>query len=175
RRPTYFLWLVLPTILMVGAVLVTGQQPPAAGQAVGSGGDGGRGAAAPAQGRGRGRAAAPPRTGVTVPGEGKNYLPVTDAMLSNPDPNEWLISRRTYSAWDYSPLSQITRDNVPELRLQWVWAMNECGVSGRNQPAPIVHGGVMYLLNCGHVLQALDARSGDLIWEHNLAIPSTTA
>jgi len=56
-----------------------------------------------------------------------------------------------------------------------VWAMNECGASGRNQPTPIVHNGIMYLLNCGHVLQALDARTGDLIWEHNLGIPSTTA
>src|SRR5262249_22801049 len=64
---------------------------------------------------------------------------------------------------------------VQDLRLQWVWAMNECGASGRNQPSPIIHNGIMYLLNCGHVLQALDARTGDLIWEHNLNIPSTTA
>jgi alcohol dehydrogenase (cytochrome c) len=46
---------------------------------------------------------------------------------------------------------------------------------GDEQPTPIVHNGIMYLLHCGHVLQALDARGGDLIWEHNLGIPSTTA
>ncbi|HEV2985053.1 MAG TPA: PQQ-binding-like beta-propeller repeat protein [Vicinamibacterales bacterium] len=112
---------------------------------------------------------------MTVVGEVKNYVPVTDAMLRNPDPNDWLIVRRTYQAWDYSPLNQITRDNVRDLNLQWVWAMNECGTSGRNQPTPIVHNGIMYLLNCGHVLQALDARTGDVIWEHSLGIPSTTA
>ena len=46
---------------------------------------------------------------------------------------------------------------------------------GRNQPTPLVHGGVMYLLNVGHVVQALDAKTGDLIWEHNLGPASTTA
>src|SRR4029077_9436667 len=137
---------------------------------------GGRRDAPPAgQTRGRGRGQPAARTGVTVAGEVKNYVPVTDAMLRNPDPSDWLIVRRTYNAWDYSPLTQITRDNVQDLRLAWVWAMNECGASGRNQPTPIVHNGIMYLLNCGHVLQALDARTGDVIWEHNLGIPSTTA
>ena len=144
-------WLVLPVVLAAGVSVLEGQQPPT------------------------GRGAAPPRAGVTVHGEVKNFTPVTDAMLRNPDPNEWLIIRRTYDAWNYSPLTQITRDNVTDLRLQWVWAMNECGTSGRNQPSPIVHNGVMYLLNCGHVLQALDARTGDLVWEHSLGIPSTTA
>jgi alcohol dehydrogenase (cytochrome c) len=108
--------------------------------------------------------------GVTVAGEVKNFVPVTDAMLRNPDPGDWLMIRRDYQASSYSPLNQITRDNVKDLRLQWVWAMNE---GGTNQASPIVHNGVLYLNNIGNVLQALDGRTGELIWENNYGVNRT--
>jgi alcohol dehydrogenase (cytochrome c) len=98
-----------------------------------------------------------------VEGEVKNFVPVTDAMLRNPDPNDWLMIRRDYHANNYSPLNQITTDNVKDLRLQWIWAMNE---GGANQPAPLVHNGTIFLNNAGNVLQALNGRTGDLIWEN---------
>jgi alcohol dehydrogenase (cytochrome c) len=103
--------------------------------------------------------------GITVEGEVKNYVPVTDAMLRNPDPGDWLMIRRDYKATDYSPLNQITAKNVSDLHLVWSWAMQE-GASNGNQPAPIVHNGVLYVNNAGMVLQALDAKSGELIWEN---------
>jgi mono/diheme cytochrome c family protein len=92
--------------------------------------------------------------GVTVNGEVKNYVPVTDAMLLNPNPNDWLMIRHDYHASNYSSLNQITKDNVKDLRLQWAWAMNEGGGTG-NGPAPIVHNGVLYVNNMGNILQAL--------------------
>ena len=113
----------------------------------------------PAAGEERRRRAA----AITVAGEVKNYVPVTDAMLRNPSPNDWLMIRRDYHASNYSPLNQITRDNVKDLRLQWVWAMNE---GGANQPAPLVHNGVVFLNNPGNIMQAIDGRTGDLIWEN---------
>jgi len=128
----------------------------------------GRPAALPAaggRGGGRGAAAAEPR-GVTVTGEVKNYVPVTDAMLRNPDPGDWLMIRRNYQAWSHSPLASINTTNVNELQLAWSWAMND-GV-GSNEPTPIVHNGVMYLANVGNIVQALDARTGDLIWENRV-------
>jgi alcohol dehydrogenase (cytochrome c) len=103
--------------------------------------------------------------GITVAGEVKNYVPVTDAMLRNPDPGDWLMIRRDYKANYYSPLNQITAQNVNDLRLVWSWAMQE-GASNGNQPAPIVHNGVLYVNNAGMVLQALDAKTGELIWEN---------
>ncbi len=103
--------------------------------------------------------------GITVAGEVKNYIPVTDAMLHNPDPGDWLMIRRDYKASSFSPLNQITPQNVNGLRQVWSWAMQE-GVMLGNQPAPIVHNGVLYVNNTGGVLQALDARTGDLIWEN---------
>jgi len=119
---------------------------------------------------GRAEAPVPPTPrGVVVPGEVKNYTPVTDAMLRNPDPNDWLIIRHDYHATNYSPLNQITTQNVKDLQLQWVWAMNE----GTNQPAPVVHNGVMFINNPGNIVQALDARRGELIWENRIGPTAT--
>src|SRR5262249_54456629 len=101
--------------------------------------------------------------GLLVTGEVKNYTPVTDAMLRNPDPGDWLMIRRNYQGWSYSPLSQITKQNVKELQLAWVWAMNDGGAS---EPTPIVHNGVIFLANTSNTVQALDGRTGELIWEN---------
>jgi alcohol dehydrogenase (cytochrome c) len=103
--------------------------------------------------------------GLTARGEVANFTPVTDEMLRNPPPGDWLMVRRNYQAWNYSPLDQITRDNVRNLRLAWVWAMSE---GGSNQPSPIAHQGILYVGNTGGIVQALDGRTGELIWEHRV-------
>ena len=108
--------------------------------------------------------------GVTQAGTVEAYRPVTDEMLRNPDDGDWLMIRRNYEAWSHSPLSEIDRDTVGELELAWVWAMNE---GGWNAPSPIVHDGVMYLTGIGPVVQALDAATGDLIWEHQVDVATT--
>ena len=113
-------------------------------------------------GSGNGRGGASVAHGVTVQGEVKNYVPVTAEMLRNPPPGDWLIFGRNYQRWSYSPLNQITRDNVKSLQLKWTWAMND---SGANQTTPIVHNGIIYLASPSNIVQALDAKTGDLIWE----------
>ena len=123
--------------------------------------------------------AAPPRPaqataprGLTATGVVKNFAPITDEMLRNPDPADWLMVRRNYQAWNHSPLNQVTTRNVSELRLQWIWAMSE---GGWNEPTPIVHNGTIFLANTGNTVQALDGRTGELIWENRLgsATPPT--
>jgi alcohol dehydrogenase (cytochrome c) len=104
-------------------------------------------------------------TGQTVFGEVKNYVPITDEMLRNQDPADWLMARRNYQGWSYSPLTQVTRDNVKDLQLVWVWSMQD---GGANEPTPLVHNGIMYLTNTANVIQALDAKTGELIWEHRV-------
>jgi len=106
-------------------------------------------------------------TSITVASLMRDFVPVTDAMLANPDPADWPMMRRTYQAHSYSPLDEINVDNVDGLQLEWVWNMNE----GSSEPAPIVYGGVVYLINPGNVIQALDARTGDFIWEHDATDP----
>lgn len=103
--------------------------------------------------------------GLLVAGQVKNYVPVTDEMLRNPDPGDWLMIRRNYQAHSYSVLDSITTANVKDLRLEWVWAMND---GGANEPTPIVHNGIIYLANTSNTVQALDGRSGDLIWENHI-------
>ena len=101
-------------------------------------------------------------TGFAARAQIENVTPVTDAVLQNPDPADWVNWRRTLDGWGYSPLDQIDRSNVGDLQLAWSWGL-EAGIS---QTTPIVHDGIMYLANPGNVVQALDARTGDFIWEH---------
>jgi alcohol dehydrogenase (cytochrome c) len=108
---------------------------------------------------------APMRTGLTVLGSVTGYEPVSDAMLRDPPVGDWLMGRRNYQGWSYSPLGQITPANVKNLQLKWAWAMNEGGAS---EITPTVHGGVMFLSNTDNIVQALDARTGKLIWENRL-------
>jgi alcohol dehydrogenase (cytochrome c) len=103
--------------------------------------------------------------GLTLEGAIEDLSPVTDDMLRNPDPDDWLMLRGNYEAWNYSPLEDINRDNVGELRLQWAWGLLG---GGRNQPAPIAHDGVVYVVNMANVVQALDGATGTLLWEHYL-------
>jgi alcohol dehydrogenase (cytochrome c) len=140
-------------------------------QVQGGGGQGkqgkGKQGAAPAAG-GRGAPAPTPR-GLTVAGTVKNYTPLTDANMRNPDPADWLMIRHDYHANNYSTLNQITTNNVQDLRLVWTWAMNE----GTNQPAPVVHNGIMFINNPGNIVQALDAKTGELIWENRIGDTAT--
>src|SRR5580704_6507853 len=151
------------TIVPIGAVATGGAAAPAA--------QGGVEDAAPLP-------SATPRTanvrlGLIVPGEVKNYVPVTDEMLLKPDPADWLIVRGNYQGWNHSALSQITRDNVKDLRLVWSWNMNDSAAA--NEPTPLVHNGIIYLTNTDNILQALDARTGDLIWENHMRPPKSQA
>jgi alcohol dehydrogenase (cytochrome c) len=147
------------TIVPIGAV-ATGNAPASSAQAAGQMAQ--PGTAAPPQ-------TASVRLGLTIPGEVKNYAPVTDEMLLKPDPADWLIVRGGYQGWNHSALSQINRENVKDLRLVWEWNMNDSAAA--NEPTPLVHNGIIYLVNTDNILQALDGRTGDLIWENHLRPP----
>ena len=88
--------------------------------------------------------------------------PVTDAMLQDPDPADWLNWRRTLDGWGYSPLDQIDTTNVHRLQLAWAWALG----AGNSQPTPLVHDGVMFIPNTGNGMQAVDAVTGDAFWRY---------
>ena len=96
-----------------------------------------------------------------------DLTPVTDALLADPPPGDWLSWRRTRDGHGYSPLDRITRDNVDELRLAWVLAIRE----GNHQTTPLVHDGVMFLASPGNVVQAIDAVNGNVIWQYRSPLP----
>ena len=97
---------------------------------------------------------------------------VTMDMLQNPSPNDWLMYSRTYDAQRFSPLNQITKQNVGQLKQVWSKDM----VTGTQESIPLVHDGIMYVMNpgapgsqAGGVIWALDATNGKLIWEYRRA------
>jgi alcohol dehydrogenase (cytochrome c) len=93
--------------------------------------------------------------------------PVTDADLQNPAPGEWLTWRRTYDDQGFSPLKQINKLNVAQLRSTWTWSLP----SGANEATPLVHDGVIFVHASGDHVQALDAVTGDLLWEYSRQLP----
>ena len=86
--------------------------------------------------------------GVVAPGKVRNFSPVTDAMLTDPSPDDWLMLRGNYQAWSFSELDQINSENVGNLRLEWMWYMHE----GDGEPAPLVYNGVIYLINTSNII-----------------------
>ena len=100
-------------------------------------------------------------------GQDDDFVPVTDAMIENPAPGDWLMWRRTPNGWGYSPLDQVNRDNVSSLRLVWTRSL----AAGSQAATPLAYGGVLYFPNPNDILQAIDAVTGDLKWEYRRAIP----
>ena len=97
----------------------------------------------------------------------KASVPVTDEMLQNPPPGDWLMWRRTLNSWGYSPLKQIKSSNVKHLTLAWSRPMGP----GIQEGTPLVHDGVLYMPNPSDMTQALNAATGDLIWKYRRKEP----
>jgi alcohol dehydrogenase (cytochrome c) len=95
------------------------------------------------------------------------FEPVTDAMIQQPDPKDWLSWRRTLDSWGYSPLAEIDRSNVAQLRMVWARPL----ANGHQEGTPLVHNGVLYFPGPGDIIQAIDAASGDVLWQHRREIP----
>jgi alcohol dehydrogenase (cytochrome c) len=119
------------------------------------------GAARPAQ-----APAAPPpgmfATGPLPHDTVKDYKPVTNDMLLNPRPDDWLMFSRTYDAWRYSPLKQINKKTVNQLHIAWVKGLP----AGTTETIPLVHDGIIYLIAPGSDVMAVDGKTGDIIWEY---------
>src|SRR5476649_2554272 len=113
-----------------------------------------------------------PLNGTTIaPHPLQSYAPVTDAVLTRPDPADWIMMRGNYQGWGFSTLDQVNKINVKGLQLVWARTM-EAGIS---EATPIVHNGVMFLGNPNDVVQAIDAASGELLWQYRRNLPSDAA
>jgi alcohol dehydrogenase (cytochrome c) len=97
--------------------------------------------------------------------------PVTEAMLTRVPDGEWLTWRRTYDAYGFSPLKKINKTNVSDLRVGWTWSLP----NGPNESTPLVHDGVLFVHSYGDKLQALDAATGDLLWQYSRRLPRGVA
>ncbi len=102
------------------------------------------------------------------PAAPRNYRHVTAERLKTPDAADWLMVRRTYDGWGYSPLKQITPANVSRLEPVWTFAT---GQENGHEAPPIVNGGFMFVATPGNQVIALDAKSGQLIWRYRRPLP----
>lgn len=96
----------------------------------------------------------------TPPAPTEGLTPVTDEMLRNPPPGDWLTWRRTVDGHGFSPLTQITDANVSELQLVWSHTLSP----GPNPSTPLVHDGVLFVASAGSTIDAIDAATGELLW-----------
>jgi len=99
---------------------------------------------------------------IDVPRSLDHFTPVDDSTLASPPAGDWLTWRRGYDGQGFSPLDQINVRNVDDLRLVWSWTMP----AGSNENVPLVRDGTMFVYGYGDILQALDAATGDLLWEY---------
>jgi len=129
--------------------------------------------APPGTGRGGGGGGGGVPAGVKLPPAPKKanpldkITPVSDALLQNPPTGDWLTWRRSFDYQGFSPLKQITKSNVNNLRVAWTWTLP----TGANEATPLVHDGVMFLHAPGDKLEALDAATGDLLWQYARILP----
>jgi alcohol dehydrogenase (cytochrome c) len=100
-----------------------------------------------------------------------NLPPVTDDMLRNPSPEDWLSWGRTYDGHGYSPLKQINKDNVGQLTSAWRVSLRD----GVSMPTPVVHAGIMYLHTFPDTVLALDATNGNVLWRYQYQLESPSS
>ena len=105
----------------------------------------------------------------TTATQSMGYAFVTDLRLEKPEPKNWLMYRRTYDGWGYSPLRQITSLNVADLTPAWVFPT---GVfEDHHQSPPIVNDGTMFVTATADVI-ALNAKTGEMLWRYARKLPS---
>jgi alcohol dehydrogenase (cytochrome c) len=92
--------------------------------------------------------------------------PVSDAMLRAPAAADWLMWRGTYATLGYSPLDQINKSSVRNLRVAWTLALP----ASANEAAPLVHDGVLFVEGANTV-EAVNAADGNILWQYVRALP----
>lgn len=97
---------------------------------------------------------------------------VNPERVSKPEGGDWVSYRRTFDGQANSPLKQIDKNNVAQLRPVWSYALPE---SNRWFPTPLVVNGRIYLAEGSGKVRCLDALTGDLIWVHERTYPADIA
>ena len=103
-----------------------------------------------------------------VAAQTSDWEQITEERLLHPEDGDWLNYRRTYDVQGFSPLEEINRDNVQELRPLWTYSFRD---NNRWSPTPMVANGIMYVSEGSGRVTAMDAVSGDEIWVHERSFP----
>src|SRR6188508_3068212 len=101
-----------------------------------------------------------------------DWVSITPERLRRPEAGDWLGYRRTYDVTGFSPLKEISRRNVRELRPVWAYTMRD---NSRWVMTPIVANGLMYVSEGSGRVVAFDAVTGELVWTYLRTYPSDIA
>jgi alcohol dehydrogenase (cytochrome c) len=86
------------------------------------------------------------------------------------NPDEWLMYSGSYDGWRHTSLAEITPENVARLRVRWVRQFDS------NEPfieaTPLVIGGTIFTVAPVSNVVALNAKTGDVIWEYKRPLPA---
>src|SRR3989475_11124162 len=96
------------------------------------------------------------------------YATVTDERLMHPEAGDWLMYRRTYDGWGFSPLKQITSSNIQKLSLAWSMSTD---MVGAHETTVIVNHGRMFITTPQNNIIALDAKTGTQLWRYARKYP----
>ncbi|MGD8340540.1 MAG: PQQ-binding-like beta-propeller repeat protein [Gammaproteobacteria bacterium] len=97
-----------------------------------------------------------------------DFVPITNERLHEPEAGDWIGYRRTYDVTAHSPMTKINRRNVDDLRVVWAYTMRD---NSRWVATPIVANGLMYVSEGSGRVVALDAVTGELVWEQTRSFP----
>jgi quinohemoprotein ethanol dehydrogenase len=89
----------------------------------------------------------------------------------------WNTNGGTLDNQRYSPLTQINRDNVANLRAEWRASLGGSGMGPRsaNQAQPLVYDGVIYVITGDNDAFAIDVDSGQVLWKYAANVDANVA
>ena len=92
----------------------------------------------------------------------------SDLTRADQDAGNWLMYGRTYDDHRFSPLNQINEQTVANLGLVW---SRELDTTRGLEATPLVQNGVIYTTGSWSVVYAIDAKTGQIIWTYDPAVP----
>src|SRR3954469_4332465 len=108
-----------------------------------------------------------------APGVAKGLT--SDRILNARDePQNWLTYYGAYDGQRYSTLDQINKETVKQLTPAWVFQCGSVGLhSGKStysfEASPLVVDGIMYVSGWDGWVWALDAQTGNILWQYRTA------
>jgi PQQ-dependent dehydrogenase, methanol/ethanol family len=87
--------------------------------------------------------------------------------------HEWRSYGRDYTEQRFSPLTQITSDNIDQLGLAWFGDLAERG--GSYETTPVVADGRIFVSTPWSKVYAFDARTGEQLWKYDPKVPGEWA
>src|SRR5262244_3565320 len=94
--------------------------------------------------------------------------PEIDKLLQSPVGKDWVTNGGNMTNQRYSTLKQIDTSNVPQLKGAWMTRLKGSGVGGKYsfEASPLVKDGIMYVITGNDDVFALNAKTGEIVWEY---------